>query len=883
MGTGRMSGASPDGAQIRSPLLARRILARVIPARLRPTAAGDFEEMYGLILRKNGPGKAALWYWGQVVKSVPVFFFNNLYWRMSMFMNYLKLALRHMRRRPEFAAVNLAGLAIGLAACILAVLFVQDEFAYDRFHSHVERIFEVRSEIGTGDEAISLTTSGPIGPALASGFPEVEAATRLAKTEVVIRKDDQAVLRDGLGVDPSFFTVFSFPLAMGDASGALGDPYSVILGRETARQLFGSEDPMGRTLSLKIGNEIADYRVTGVAQKIPARSSLSFDLLVPIQRVKGPLIDQWGAGPDGSQPDAYCFIRLREGVRADDLSARFPGSLDRHLSTAGKPGRHFLAPFAAYHRGIGDYPFSFLLKPRSSPLFSSLLLSIAFLILLVAGFNFMNLSLGAAVHDRVKEIGLRKVFGAERKNLFHQFRIEGALLSLTALAGGLGLAAIVLPAFNRFAGKDLRLDFQGAGGPLCALILLAVTVGAGAGSYPGWAMARTRPIDLFRGSFLPGRRGGFNRAMLIFQFGVSIFLVTTAIFLFLQRRFLLTTDPGYETEQIAVLDLRQAPPGTAGGSDFLSVLKPRLLAHPEIQSVSGSESALTNWSAMFFKKASASTPNIIRWNEVDADYREVLGLRINEGRWFSPEDPKGLKGAIVVNETFARLCGPESPVGKSIPDIFANKLPARIIGVVRDFHFDSFHQAIQPAMISLSSSPSRWAYIRLKGENLHQAVAVIEREFKAIAPGIPFLYGFLDEQTARLYEKESRWSVMIGLVSLFAVLIACAGVFGLAIQSSARKRKEIGIRRVLGASARQVAGLMNREFLRAAAAAVLLAWPAAFLAVRKILAPYPYRISPSLWVFLAGTVVIMGLVALTVNLQTFRAARANPVVTLRNE
>jgi len=800
-----------------------------------------------------------------------------------MFANYLKLALRHMRRRPEFAAVNLAGLAIGLAACVLAVLFVQDEFAFDRFHSHVERIFEVRSEIGTGDDVLTLTTGGPIGSELAAGFPEVEATTRLAKAEVVIRKDDQAILRNGLGVDPSFFNIFSFPLAEGDASSALGDPYSVILGRETARQLFGSEDPMGRTLSMKIEDETADYRVTGVAEEIPARSSLEFDLLVPIRRVKGPLIDQWGAGPDGSQPDAYCFVRLREGARADDLSAQFPGSLDKHLSTGGKPGRHYLKSFAAYHRGTGDYPFSFLLKPRSSPLYSSLLVSIALLILLVAGFNFMNLSLGAAVHDRVKEIGLRKVFGAERKNLFHQFRIEGMLLSLTALAGGLGLAAIVLPAFNRFAGKELRLDFQGAGGPLGALLLLAIAVGGAAGSYPSWAMARTRPVDLFRGSFLPGRRGGFNRALLIVQFGVSIFLVTTAIFLFLQRRFLLTTDPGYETKRIAVLDLRQASPRLPGGSELLSILKSRLLAHPEIQSVSGSESAMTSWSAMFLKKASASTPNIIRWNEADADYREVLGLRLSEGRWFSPEDPKGIRGAIVVNETFARLCAPESPVGKSLSDIFINKLPSRIIGVVRDFHFDSLHQAIQPAMISFGSEPPRWAYIRLKGDSLHQAMGIIEREFKAIAPGIPFLYKFLDEETARLYEKESRWSLMIGLVSLFAVLIACAGVFGLAIQSSARKRKEIGIRRVLGASTRQVTGLMNREFLQAAAAAVLLAWPAAYLAVRKILAPYPYRISPSIWVFLAGTVTIMGLVALTVNLQTFRAARANPAITLRNE
>jgi len=883
MGAGQMRRISAKEEADRPPRIGRWILERLLPSGLKPTAAGDYEEIYHRIRMNAGAGKAAAWYWRHLAKSAPALIFSAFYWRMIMIGSYLKLAVRLMRRRPLFTAVKIGGLAVGLAGCILAFLYVRDEYAFDRFHPQVERIFEVRSEIRMGDDALTLDTQGPVGPTLAASFPEVEAATRLAKAEAVVRTEDRVLLKNSLGVDPAFFAVFAFPLAEGDSASALRDPHSVILGRETARQIFGSEDPLGKTLSIKIGDETAEYAVTGVAREVPIRSSLEFDLLVPIARIKGPGIDQWGPGPDGSAADAACFIRLREGARAEDLASRFPATLDTHLEVKGKAGRHFLLPFAEYHRGSVRFPFSFILKPQSSPLYSALLLSIAFLILLIAGFNFMNLSLGTAVFDRVKEIGLRKVFGAERRNLFLQFRSEGALTSLAALAGGFGIAALVLPAFNRFSGKSLGLGFSETGLLLPVLVLLALWVGIAAGSYPGWAMTRTKPADLFRGSFLPGRKSGFSRALLVAQFGISIFLITTAIFLFLQRNFLLTTDPGYEAGRVAVLDLRQADSPPLDAARILPVLKSRLLAHPEIQSVSGSSSALTSWSAMFVKRDSSPKPDLVRMNDVDIDFQAALSLRMTEGRWFSPNDPTGAAGAVVVNETFVRKFAPAQPVGKSLFEILGRRIPGRIIGVVRDFHFDSLRTEIHPAIISLGMEAPEWAYIRLRGDNLRRGMEIIATEFKAVAPGLPFVSSFLDEDTARLYESESRWSLMVGIVSLFAALIACSGVFGLAIQISAHKKKEIGIRKVLGASTRQIALLINGEFLKTAAVAGLLAWPASYLAVRKILAGYPYRIPASLWVYPAATAVVLVLIVLTVNLHALRAARANPALTLRAE
>lgn len=865
----------------RPPRLARWLLTRLLPYRLKPTAAGDFEELYRRTLATDGRATAAARYWRHVVRSAPAFFFAALYWRFEMFGSYLKLALRHMRRRPGFAAVNIGGLAVGLAGCILAFFFVWDELSFDRFHDRVDRIYEVKSKLRVENDLVFLETMGPVGPALAAEFQEVAAAVRLARAEVVVRAGDRIFLQDGLGTDPSFFDVFDFPLTRGDPATALRDPYSVILGREAARLCFGSSDPLGRTVSIKIGDETADYRVTGVAAGIPARSSLAFDLLLPIPRVKGPSIDQWIAGE--YNVDAACFIRLREGADAEALASKFPATLDRRLTRGPYSGGHYLFPFARYHRGVGDYSFSSVLKPRSSPLFSLLLTSLAVLVLLIAGMNFMNLSVGAAASDRAKEIGIRRVFGAEHGNLLQQFRVEGILTSLAALAGGMGIAWLVLPAFNGVTGKQIRLDILGDGRPLAALVLLAVLLGAAAGSYPGWSLSRPRPMELFRGAFPLGRRSGFSRAFLLFQFGVSIFLVTTTGFLFRQHRYLLRADLGYDPGRVVVLDLRQLTPQFQDASRFMPALKSRLLQHPEIRSVSCSYSGMSSWSARGLKRGPSSRPAFVRLNDVDPDYRDALGLRLSEGRWFSPDFPSDERDAVVVNETFVRLFAPSQAVGRSLSEILGTKTSAKIVGVVRDFHFESLRRTIEPAIIGLLTERPRWAYIRLAGDDYRSALGIIEREFKAAAPGHPFIWSFLDEDAARQYESEARWSVMISLVSLFAVLIACAGVLALAIQRSVRKTREIGIRRVIGASTLQIVGLLNGEFARLAAVAGLLAWPAAYLAVRKILAGYPYRVSLSPWMFLAGGGAVLLLVLITVSIHALRVALAKPVEALKCE
>ncbi len=796
-----------------------------------------------------------------------------------MIKEYVKLIWRHIRRRKGLAIINIGGFAVGLAACILAFFFIRDEFSFDRFHAYIDSIYEVKSVITySGGPQVSLETQGPVAVTLAANFPEVEAATRLTATDLILQYGDKIFKQKGIGVDPSFFDVFSFPLVRGKAGSALQNPNSVVLSTKAARLLFGITDPMGQTVSIKIKDETSELEVTGIAQEIPANSSVKFDLLLPILQVKGSEIDQWNTGLD-----AACFIRLRKDTDPHELQAKFQGTIDKFLKKKGVTGNHYLFPFAEYHKGAKSYSFSSVLEPQSSPSHSYILSGIAFLVLLIAGFNFMNLSIAAAASGRMKEIGMRMVLGARRKQLLQQFRFEGIVMSLGSLVVGFGVAAAVLPVFNRFAGKELKLDLLGPVFPLVMLILFAIILGILAGSYPGWFLSQIRPIDLFKGKFLLGRRSRFNRSFLLFQLGFSIFLVIITGFLYRQHQYLLQADLGYKPDHVMVLNIENLTQNFQMSSQFLPVLKSRLLQYPEIKSVSGAYSDMPSSSAIIAKPEGTQNPEIIRFNTVDLDYIKTLGIRLSEGRWFSSEYTSDKTNAVVINEAFARRFNIKEPTKRSLSEFFRYRGPGSIIGVVKDFHFDSLRQPIQPAFFNLESDRFQKVYIQLEEGDLRKAIDLVKKEFAALAPGYPFLFSFLDDEVALQYEDEKRWSHMITIVSIFAVLIACSGIFALALEAVSRRTKEIGVRKVLGASVSRIFYLLTSEFMWIAAVAVAVTWPIAYLVMHKILSDYPYRISLNLWMFVAGGMVVILLTLAAISLHTVRAAIRNPVESLRDE
>ncbi len=859
--------------------MGRWILYKILPIQLKHTAYGDFEEIYRRILRESGEREAKTWYWKHIFLSAIPFFCANIHWRFIMIKEYLKLTLRHIRHRKGTAFVNIVGLAVGFACCILVFYFIRDELSFDRFHTHIDSIYEVKSKVTyNGGSEVYKETEGPVAPTLAADFVEVEAATRLAKVDLIVKAGENIFRQKGIGVDPSFFDVFSFPLAQGNSSSALSEPLSVVLSAKSARLLFGTSDPLGRIISIKIADETSDCRVTGITKDIPANSSLKYDLLLPILLVKGLEINQWNTGLD-----AASFIRLRKDTDPNALEAKFQSTIDKQLDKGASKGSHYLFPFADYHKGARTYSFSSILEPRSSPSHSIILAGIAFLVLIVAGLNFLNLSIAVAAAKRIKEIGIRKLLGAGKKQLFHQFRFEGIVMSLAALVVGFLIAQIVLPVFNQFAGKAVRLDLLGPGFPVLALIFFAVFLGALAGSYPGWFLLRVRPVDLFKGKFLLGRKKSFNRVFLLFQFGISIFLVITAGFLFRQHRHLLRADLGYRPERVVVLDIEQLTSQFQKSSQFLPVLKANLLQYPEIKSVSGSYSGMSSWSAMIAKTEGEQSPVIVRFNGVDHDFIETLDIEMVEGRWFSAEYPSDKTDGVIVNEAFVNKFNIKKPTERILSEFIKFRGPGKIIGVIRDFHFDSLLQPIQPAMLNLEGERFKRVFIRLEGDNPGRAIDIIKKEFSVAAPDYPFLFSFLDDEVASQYDGERRWSLMVTVVCIFAILIACAGVFALAMIAATRRTKEIGVRKVLGASIVRIVGLLTGEFMWIAGVAVVLTWPAAFLTMHKILADYPYRTPLSFWVFVAGGMVVLVPILATVGLQAVRAAIRNPVESLRYE
>jgi putative ABC transport system permease protein len=868
----KLSNSSP-------PCIARWILSKILPIQLKHTAYGDFEEIYRRILREGSEKEAKGWYWKHILMSALPFIHTTIRWRFMMITEYLKLTLRHIRRRKGIALVNIVGLAVGFASCILVFYFIRDELSFDRFHTHIYSIYEVKSKVSyNSGPDVFLETEGPVTPTLAADFEEVEAATRLAKVELIVKAGENIFRQKGIGVDPSFFDVFSFPLAQGHSSSALSEPASVVLSAKAARLLFGTLDPLGRIISIKIADETSECRVTGITKDIPANSSLKYDLLLPILLVKGPKIDQWDTGLD-----AASFIRLRKDVDPNTLEVRFQSTIDRQLNKGERTGSHYLFPFADYHKGARYYTFSSVLESRSSPSYSIILAGIAFLVLLVAGLNFLNLSIAVAAANRVKEIGIRKVLGAGKKQLLRQFRFEGIATCLFALAAGYAIAQIVLPVFNQFAGKALRLDLLGPGFPVLALIFFAVLLGALAGSYPGWFLLRVRPVDLFRGKFLLGHKNSFNRVFLLFQFGISIFLVITAGFLFRQHQHLLRADLGYRPERVVVLNIEQLTSQFQNDSQFLPVLKSHLLQYPEIKSVSGSYSGMSSWSAMITITEAEQSKMIVRLNGVDYDFIETLGIEMIDGRWFSSEYPSDKTDGVIVNEALVKKFNIEKPTERTLAEFIKFRGPGKIIGVIRDFHFDSLLQPIQPAILNLEGERFKKVFIRLEGDDPSRAIDIIEKEFSVAAPGYPFLFSFLDDEVASQYDDERRWGLMVTIVCIFATIIACAGVFALAMIAITRRVKEIGVRKVLGASVVRIVGLLAGEFMGIAGAAVLLAWPAAFLTMHKILAAYPHRTPLSFWVFVAGGIIVVVLMLATVGLQAVRAAIRNPVESLRYE
>jgi len=807
-----------------------------------------------------------------------------------MLLNYLKIALRNLRRSRLYSSINILGLAIGLAACLMIFLWVHDELSYDRFHAQADRIFRVERKVDFRDiHGQAPITSGPYGPALVRDYPEVEDYVRMEREELSI-KDHRSIFRRQQMIfsDSSLFKVFDFHLEEGDPGTALTQPKSIVLTRELAGRYLdgGTEDVLGRTLTVDWNGTVLDFQVTGILEEVPANSQVHFEAAASLTTYPDEFLTPW------FNNSIYTYIVLKEGADPVALEAKLPGFLTKYMA----------AQFAAFVGPEADITEVFQLKlkplldihlypseqfewePTGSMTSILIFSAIAVLILVIACINFMSLSTARA-NKRAKEVGMRKTIGALKHQLWGQFLGESVFLSLVALALAVFLIFLSLPAFNSLAGKNLHLSALFSLENVFILLGIALVTGVVAGLYPAFYLTAFEPVTVLKGSALTGTgKSGFRRAMAVLQFAISITLVIGTMVIFRQMDYLQDKSLGFDKENMVLLSTES---DTVRQS--LDVFRDTLKANPRISSVSGSSNVPGSraFSDTVFKRDDSDDIFSLMFISADHDFMETYGFQLTHGRGFSREFSTDLGGAAVLNMAAVR------ELGYTLEEVIDRKLlmavnemeftELSVIGVVDDFHFKSLHRAIEPLALMVRPDRTRIISVRTLPGDMRETLAFIEEKWTEIFPGEEFNYSFLDRKIALLYESEGRMRDIFLIFSALSIFVACLGLFGLAAFTAEERTKEIGVRKVLGASSANILLLLSREFAKWVIAANLIAWPVAYYAMDRWMQNFAYRTNLGIWPFLLSAVLALAIALLTVGFQSVKAARADPVDSLRYE
>jgi putative ABC transport system permease protein len=847
---------------VRRPPRLARLLVRLLASVERNEAyLGDIEEMYAERISAEGARPSRLWYWKETLGSFPAYLRDILYWSCCMFKNYAKTAFRALRRHKAYSILNIAGLAAGITCALLIWLWVQDELGFDRFHQNAGSLFRVERENRNS------STPYPFGPAIKAEIPEIANVTRVGNPGTVfVQAGEKSFYEQSFqAVDPAFLRMFTFPLVRGDAAAALSEPLSVVISQDMASKYFPGRDPMGQTLTV---NRDFAFAVTGVMKNPPLNSTLRPHFLAPLDRMEDlretrnywKNINRWDLGI------FQTWVELRDPASTADAEEKITRLYNDH--TKWNSGPRKLMPLTAIR----------LAQSRSQVLLFS---GLALFVLLVACINFMNLATARAA-NRAKEIGLRKVVGAFRRNIVAQFYGETFLTTLLAVLAAAALFVILLPAFQRVAGKEIGLAAVlnwrfGLG--ILAVILLT---GFLAGSYPAVLLSALHPVKTLKGQWRAGARAAaFRRILVVFQFALSALLLVGTGVISRQVNHMRTMKLGYDKDNLVFLALREDTART------YPVLKNELQGDALVPGVTASfQPPMDNGMRETGTRWEGRDPEAelyAFYDDVDYDYVETMGLELAAGRPFSREFGSDAAGAFLVNERMVRqmnLSSPSEALGKSLTSW---RKTGPIVGVLKDYHFQSAQSVIEPQVVSLGQDKLRFAVFRLKGGQIQDALNRVKAAWTKANPGHPFEYRFFDEAFDIMYRDDERLGTMLKYFALMGILVAGLGLFGLASFSAAQRTKEIGVRKVLGASTTRIAVLLAKEFLIWVAVANVLSWPVAFLLTNKWLAKYAYRPAFGWWLFLAAGAGSLAMALVTVGYQALRAARANPVASIKYE
>jgi len=803
-----------------------------------------------------------------------------------MFKNYFKVALRYLLRYKTYTVINLLGLSVGITCCILIMLFVRSEFSYDRFHTKADRIYRVwQEEKFQGEDFVNTITPLPMGPAMQSNLPEVEAMCRVYQTNTLIKIGDNSFNENVTMVDPSLFKIFDFKLLQGSRENPFPNNNSVIVTTAIAKKYFGNTNPVGKRFEMQLGDEKKLFTIAGIAAPVPEESSIKYDILFSYSNDKLVFSERKLHSWFNIFNETY--VLLHKDASAANLAKKFPALLKQELGADYGSEEFYmnLQPLTSIHL---DNALPEGIQPISDPKYSYILGLIGVLILLVACINFITLSIGRST-TRALEVGVRKALGAGRKQLIRQFWGEALIVTLTAVITGLVAAFFLLAPFNHLINRNLVFHFDALFILFC--LLLVTIIALIAGIYPAIILSGFKPVEVLKGKLsLKNNAGLFRKGLIVGQFVASIVMIICTVIIGRQMNYLQHKNLGYNKEQVIIVPTNK---NRAEGFALAQLYKNELVKYPQVQSISASTFSFAepSWAALGYSDDKKQFHSFA-YNEVDASFIETMQIPIIQGRSFQPANAADTNNSIIVNEAFVKQYGIKDPVGKKF-----GKYSQQIIGVMKDFNYESLHTKIEPLVLSLqfdtiarqsnsvsfAVSPQPRISVRMKAGNLQDNIAILKKAWQAVAPNQDFEYQFLDEKLAGAYTQEQKSATVVKIASALSIFIACMGLFGLATLTVTRRTKEIGIRKVLGANAIELVRLLSTDFVSLVVIAALIAFPVAWWAMQSWLADFAYRTTIEWWVFLVAGIASVTIALITISFQAIKAAMANPVKSLRTE
>ncbi len=795
-----------------------------------------------------------------------------------MFSNYFKTAFRNLWRNKVFSLINIIGLSVGLACCMLIFLYAKDELSFDRFNEKANRIYHLTADFKSPEGNITKSSSTGMmpGPNFTAQIPDIEGFVRVGRENFTTRQDARVFDQEVLYADSNFFSFFTFPMLQGNPATALKGVYSVVLSEEVAEKYFGTPKALGKFLEVKVGDAFKTFMVTGVTKKSPQNSSIKIKMMMPMRFLQT-------LNADNRWFNFYLntFFLLKPGANPATVQAKMARAFENDSKEQLKEEQvkygfkntvsFGLQPLLQMHTST-DYPANNGLTDASNPVYSYILTGIAMFIMLIGCINFINLTVARSL-KRAKEVGIRKVAGSLRYQLIALFMGESFVLSFIAFFFAILLVILVLPFFNTVANKALSFSYLLDAGLIAGYIAIFFATGLLAGFYPAMVLSGFNPVQTLYNRQKFAGRNYFLKGLVILQFTLATFLIIATITIYSQFNYLMHYNLGYNDKNVAVVDAGYMM------SDKLASFKTELLKSPLVTGVSADDGG--RWHS----KAHINNGEEINFDikQIDEDYLPLLQINMANGRNFSKSFVSDSTQSVLVNETFVKKAGWKNPVGQVVDFNYDNK-KYTVTGVVKDYHFLSLTQKIEAQLFTMRpDNQYRDVFVKLKPGRTADALTYVEKTFKRFFPLNPYQYTFKDAANAEQYNSEAKWKQIISFGALLTIFISCIGLFGLATLTAERRKKEIGIRKVLGASVQAIATKLSNDFLKLVIIAALIAAPVAWWAMSRWLQNYPYRIAINGWIFFFATIAVLLIALVTVSFQSIKAAVANPIMSLRTE